>query len=132
MRELKELYGLIEQRLDGMPADEFTLEQLVPDMEELKGFNDLQIIAVITDLQLRVPYCIWCEDRIKPNGKWIDMPDAYKAMIITGRYLPRNHTVCDKCGEEIDPGYTEFLEQNKDAMDKLSANGEYCSEDFTA
>lgn len=130
MRDLKELYELVNTRLDGRPADKFTLEQLVPDMKELEGFNDVQLIAVIAELHLRVPYCIWCEDRIKPNGKWIDMPDAYKAMIITGRYLPRNQTVCDKCGEEMSPGYAEFLENNEDAMNNLSETGKYGSDDF--
>ncbi|MBD3303736.1 hypothetical protein GF343_01200 [Candidatus Woesearchaeota archaeon] len=130
MRDLKELYQLVDHRLDGRPADKFTLEQLVPKMEELEGFTDTQIIFVVTDRNLRVPYCTWCEDRIKPNGKWINIPDSYKALILTGKYLPKNQTACDKCGEDMSPGYTDFLEQNKAAMDDLSANGEYCSDDF--
>ena len=110
MRDIKELYLLTEKRLDGRSANNFTLEQVVPDEEELAGFTDDQLIAVVTDTQLRVPYCCWCEEKIKPNGKWIDIPDIYKALILAGKYLPKNQSICVECGEQTSPGYKKFLE----------------------
>ncbi|MBW3004442.1 hypothetical protein KY310_01255 [Candidatus Woesearchaeota archaeon] len=129
MRSTDELRKLVESRLDGRPADKFTLERLVPDMSELEGFTDDQLIAVVTGLHLRVPYCCYCDSRIKPNGKWIDIPESYRALIRAKKYLPKNQTLCDRCGDYLDPGYAEFLEANKEFLDSFAATGTYDSED---
>ena len=111
MRSIQELYKLVDKRLDGRDAKDFTLERLVPDETELEGFTDIQLISVLTDRGLRIPYCCWCEDMIKPNGKWIEMPSAYQAMLLTNKFLMRNQGICPTC--MYDEGQ-EFMETLSD------------------
>ena len=113
MRDIKELYKIVDTRLNGRDAKDFTLERLVPDEKELEGFSDVQLIAVLTDRGLRIPYCCWCEDMIKPNGKWIEMPYAYKAMLITNKFLMRNQGICPVCMYDEGQEFLDALPEKK-------------------
>ena len=113
MKDIKELYNLVDTRLDGREAKEFTLEKLVPDETELEGFTDIQLIAVLTDRGMRIPYCCWCEDMIKPNGKWIEMPPAYHAMLLTNKFLMRNQGICPTCMYDEGQEFMETLSEDE-------------------
>lgn len=113
MRQINELYQLVDSRLNGKNPREFTLEKLVPDEKELEGFTDIQLIAVLTDRGMRIPYCCWCEDMIKPNGEWIEMPNSYKALILTNKFLMRNQGICPTCMYDEGQEFMETLSEDE-------------------
>jgi len=110
MRPINELYQIVDSKLDGRDPSGFTLEKLVPDETELDGFTENQLIAVLTDRGMRIPYCCWCEDMIKPNGTWIEMPNSYKALILTNKSLKVQQAICPIC--MYDEGQ-DFLDADK-------------------